>query len=77
MSWPGVATVSDATDADGILSAYATYTKVTQALLTILIGKSGIMPDVALVGPPVAAVLRQFESVIDVSLSRIISELLC
>lgn len=42
---------------------------VHQALLNILIGKSGLVPNLLpFVGPPVAQVLRQLESVVDVSL---------
>jgi hypothetical protein len=43
------------------------FVRVHQALLNILIGKAGLLQQVPLVGPPVAAVLRQVESVVDVS----------
>jgi hypothetical protein len=42
--------------------------RVFQALLNIMIGKAGILTEVPVVGGPVAAVLRDVEAVIDVSL---------
>ena len=43
------------------------FVRVHQDLLNILIGKSGILTKVPLIGPPVATVLRQVEGVVDVS----------
>ena len=43
--------------------------QVHQALLNILIAKSGLAPQLnPFVGPPLAQILRQLESVVDVSL---------
>lgn len=66
MSWPGVETVSDSKDAAAIAEAYATYVKVSQELLNILIGKSGVSPDLSMISPPVRSVLIQYEAVVDV-----------
>lgn len=47
------------------------FVEVHQALLNILIGKAGLVPNLLpFVGPTVAQVLRQVESVVDVSSSR-------
>ncbi|KAI1423904.1 UVI-1 [Xylaria sp. FL1777] len=52
-------------DADLILNAFRGFVRVHQELLNILIGKAGIITDVPVVGPPVAAVLRKVEGVVD------------
>ena len=48
------------------------FVRVHQALLNILIGKAGLFSTVPFVGAPVAAVLRQIEKVVDVSLSSLV-----
>jgi len=53
-------------DSDSIFEAFREFVRVHQALLNILIGKAGILQHVPFVGAPVAAVLRQLESVVDV-----------
>jgi hypothetical protein len=63
--FPAVTTAADAT---AIADAFREFVKVHQALLNILIGKSGLVTTVPFVGPPVAAVLRQIEAVVDVSI---------
>jgi len=52
-------------DEQSILDAFTTFVEVHQELLNILIGKSGILNDLPLVGPPVAQVLRSLEAVVD------------
>lgn len=52
--------------ADAIFDAFREFVRVHQALLNILIGKSGLVTSLPFVGPPVAAVLRQIESIVDV-----------
>lgn len=44
------------------------FVRVHQALLNILIGKAGLFSTVPFIGAPVAAVLRQIEGVVDVSI---------
>jgi hypothetical protein len=41
------------------------FVRVHQVLLNILIGKAGLFNTVPIIGQPVAAVLRQVESVVD------------
>jgi len=48
------------------------FVRVHQALLNILIGKAGLFQTVPFIGQPVAAVLRQIENVVDVSLSTLV-----
>ncbi len=43
------------------------FVRVHQALLNILIGKSGLFSTVPFIGQPIAAILRQIETVVDVS----------
>jgi len=43
------------------------FVRVHQVLLNILIGKAGLFQTVPFIGEPVAATLRQLESVVDVS----------
>jgi len=53
-------------DEDAIVTALTTFVQVHQALLNILIGKAGLVPNLLpFVGPPLAAVLRNLESVVD------------
>lgn len=54
-------------DADDIFDAFRDFVRVHQQLLSILIGKAGFLTQVPFLGPPVAAVLRGIESVVDVS----------
>ncbi|EUC47811.1 hypothetical protein COCMIDRAFT_3288 [Bipolaris oryzae ATCC 44560] len=51
--------------ADAIFDAFREFVRVHQALLNILIGKAGLFTTVPFIGQPVAAVLRQIESVVD------------
>jgi len=57
--------VTSATDATNIANAFREFVRVHQVLLNILIGKAGLFSTVPLIGQPVAAVLRQIESVVD------------
>ncbi|KAK2053169.1 hypothetical protein LY76DRAFT_582239 [Colletotrichum caudatum] len=50
---------------DAIFEAFREFVRVHQVLLNILIGKAGLFSTVPLVGQPVAAVLRQIETVVD------------
>ncbi|KAK3898510.1 hypothetical protein C8A05DRAFT_47201 [Staphylotrichum tortipilum] len=52
-------------DDDLVFNSYRAMVDVNQALLNILIGKAGTIEKVPVVGPPVAAVLRSFEAIID------------
>ncbi|MCJ1405610.1 hypothetical protein MMC11_008838 [Xylographa trunciseda] len=53
-------------DEDAIVKSLTTFVQVHQALLNILIGKAGLVPNlIPFVGPPLAQVLRQLESVVD------------
>ncbi|PMD29432.1 UVI-1 protein [Hyaloscypha variabilis F] len=52
-------------DENSILDAFTTFVEVHQELLQILIGKAGLLNDLPFVGPPVAQVLRNLESVVD------------
>ncbi|KAI0912218.1 UVI-1 [Ustulina deusta] len=64
-SMDGTQPVSSQADADLIFNAFRGFVRVHQQLLNILIGKSGILTSIPLVGQPVAAVLRQVEGVVD------------
>jgi hypothetical protein len=57
--------VTAAADATAIADAFREFVRVHQALLNILIGKAGLLQSVPFIGPPVAAVLRQVETVVD------------
>lgn len=59
--------VSNEADAKAIADAFHDYVRVNQQLLNILIGKAGLFNSAPFIGAPVSAVLRQFESVVDVS----------
>ncbi|SLM38066.1 hypothetical protein LPUS_08163 [Lasallia pustulata] len=53
-------------DEDAVVKSLTTFVEVHQALLNILIGKSGLVPNLLpYVGPPLAQVLRQLESIVD------------
>ncbi|KAI4124759.1 MAG: hypothetical protein LQ347_005612, partial [Umbilicaria vellea] len=53
-------------DEDAVVKSLTTFVLVHQALLNILIGKSGLVPNlIPFVGPPLAQTLRQLESVVD------------
>lgn len=54
---------------DAIFEAFRVFVRVHQDLLNIIIGKAGFLTRVPIVGPPVAAVLRQVERVVDVRIS--------
>jgi len=54
-------------EAAAIAEAFREFVSVHQDLLNILIGQGGFMSQIPFVGPPVAAVLRAVESVVDVS----------
>ncbi|TLD22376.1 hypothetical protein PspLS_07750 [Pyricularia sp. CBS 133598] len=61
----GSAPVTAEADATAIFDAFREFVRVHQALLNILIGKAGLFNTVPIIGQPVAAVLRQLESVVD------------
>ena len=63
----GMAPVPAGQPSDAIFEAFREFVRVHQALLNILIGKAGLLQNLPFVGPPVAAVLRQIENVVDVS----------
>ncbi|KAI1436215.1 UVI-1 [Xylaria sp. CBS 124048] len=50
---------------DLVFGAFREFVRVHQDLLNILIGKAGLITSLPIVGPPVAAVLRQVESIVD------------
>jgi len=52
-------------EAAAIAEAFREFVSVHQDLLNILIGQGGFMSQIPFVGPPVAAVLRAVESVVD------------
>lgn len=64
----GMEPVPAGAPADAIFDAFREFVSVHQALLNILIGKAGLFNTVPFIGQPVAAVLRQIEGVVDVSL---------
>ncbi|KAF4835729.1 hypothetical protein CGCTS75_v002219 [Colletotrichum tropicale] len=61
----GMAPVPAGPDADAIADAFRGFVRVHQELLKILIGKAGLFQTIPFVGQPIAAVLRQIESVVD------------
>jgi hypothetical protein len=63
----GSSPVSAGTGANAIAEAFREFFEVHQELLNILIGKAGLFNTVPVIGQPVAAVLRQLESAVDVS----------
>ncbi|KAK8134967.1 hypothetical protein PG984_006979 [Apiospora sp. TS-2023a] len=60
-----MAEVPKGTESDAIFDAFRSHVRVQQTLLNILIGKVGLFEQVPFIGQPVAAVLRQVESVTD------------
>ncbi|OHF02680.1 UVI-1 protein [Colletotrichum orchidophilum] len=65
----GMPAVPAGAQSDAIFEAFRDFVRVHQALLNVLIGKAGLFSTVPLIGQPVAAVLRQVENVVDVSLA--------
>jgi len=61
----GMPPVPAGADSDAIFDAFREFVRVHQVLLNILIGKAGLFQTVPFIGQPVAAVLRQVESVVD------------
>ena len=72
---PKVTYVGD--EASAIADAFRAFVKVHQLLLDALIGKGGFITSIPFVGPPVAAVLRSIESVVDVSYTCAVFYLYC
>ncbi|KAK2013297.1 hypothetical protein LZ32DRAFT_676385 [Colletotrichum eremochloae] len=64
-SMQGMAPVPAGAKSDAIFDAFRVFVHVHQQLLNILIGKAGLLQNVPVIGPPVASVLRQVESVVD------------
>lgn len=54
-------------EATAIADAFRLFVKTHQVLLDALIGTGGFITKVPFVGPPVAAVLKSLEKVVDVS----------
>jgi len=52
---------------DIIFEAFREFVRVHQQLLNILIGKTGFLTRIPIVGAPVAEILRRVEAVVDVS----------
>ncbi|KAG4420712.1 hypothetical protein IFR04_006098 [Cadophora malorum] len=61
----GMAPVPAGAQSDAIFDAFREFVRVHQVLLNILIGKAGLFSTVPLIGQPIAAVLRQIESIVD------------
>jgi hypothetical protein len=61
----GSAPVPAGANADLIFDAFREFVRVHQVLLNILIGKAGLFTTVPFIGQPIAAVLRQIESIVD------------
>ncbi|KAI0105774.1 UVI-1 [Nemania sp. FL0031] len=61
----GTPKITNQADADLVFDAFRGFVRVHQELLNILIGKAGLLTQVPFIGPPVAAVLRQVEGVVD------------
>ncbi|KAK3389898.1 UVI-1 protein [Podospora didyma] len=61
----GNADVPAGPSAVAIADAFREFVRVHQALLNILIGKSGLFTTVPIIGAPVAQVLRSVEGVVD------------
>ncbi|UQC78231.1 UVI-1 [Colletotrichum lupini] len=64
----GMPPVPAGPQSDAIFEAFREFVRIHQVLLNVLIGKAGLFSTVPLIGAPIAAVLRQVESVVDVSL---------
>ncbi|KAI0100790.1 hypothetical protein GGR51DRAFT_575251 [Nemania sp. FL0031] len=52
-------------DADLVFMAFHDFVEVHQFLLSIVIGKAGLLDQVPFIGPPIAAALRGVEGVVD------------
>jgi hypothetical protein len=63
----GTDAITNADDADSVYTAFRDFALVHEKLLNTLTGKAALFSDVPFIGQPIAAVLRQDESVIDVS----------
>ncbi|QIW96512.1 hypothetical protein AMS68_002030 [Peltaster fructicola] len=61
-----------ACDQLAVVTALTKFVQVHQALLNIVIGKSGLIATVPLAGPPIAAAIRALEGVVDTIAFRII-----
>ncbi|KAK7920119.1 hypothetical protein PG985_008141 [Apiospora marii] len=61
----GMAEVPKGKESDAICDAFREFARVHQELLKTLTGKAGMSQQVPFIGQPVAAVLRQDESVTD------------
>ncbi|OLN93971.1 hypothetical protein CCHL11_03473 [Colletotrichum chlorophyti] len=61
----GTPVITVEADATAIANTFREFVRVHQVLLNILIGKSGLFSTVPIIGQPVAAILRQLESVVD------------
>lgn len=65
----GMPPVPAGAQSDAIFEAFREFVRIHQMLLNVLIGKAGLFSTLPLIGAPIAAVLRQVESVVDVSLT--------
>lgn len=63
----GMAPVRPGDASDAIFDSFREFVVVHQELLNILIGEAGLFSTVPFIGAPMAAVLRQIETVVDVS----------
>jgi hypothetical protein len=54
-------------EATAIAGAFNSFVKALHSLLSILIGKASFLNQVPLIGPPVAAILKSIEGVVQVS----------
>ncbi|KAI1172831.1 UVI-1 [Nemania sp. FL0916] len=61
----GTPKITDQADGQLVFDSFREFVRVHQALLNILIGKAGLLENLPFVGPPVAAVLRSVEAVVD------------
>ncbi|KAK1497658.1 UVI-1 [Colletotrichum cuscutae] len=61
----GMPPVPAGPQSDAIFEAFREFVRIHQMLLNVLIGKAGLFSTVPLIGAPIAAVLRQVESVVD------------
>ncbi|KAK4460561.1 hypothetical protein QBC42DRAFT_205529 [Cladorrhinum samala] len=59
------AAITDVAPATAVANAFREFVHVHQALLNILIGKAGLITSIPFIGPPMAAVLRSVEAVVD------------
>ncbi|KAJ3942452.1 uncharacterized protein N0V96_007952 [Colletotrichum fioriniae] len=61
----GMPPVPAGAQSDAIFEAFREFVRIHQMLLNVLIGKAGLFSTLPLIGAPIAAVLRQVESVVD------------